>query len=170
MKRYIDCDGVILNTEEHLLDEYYEIKKQNPDFSKREYITKLNWDRHLRESSVLNDAINLLNNHNPKDIFILTKVFSFEEGIAKVRYFREKHVKNNIILVPDGLSKSQVVLANGSILVDDSINNLSDWKQNKGIPIYFGEQSTDYIATSSLEEVLHPKKAKELVKRYKEMK
>ena len=49
-------------------------------------------------------------------------------------------------------------------------NNLSDWQENKGIPIYFGEQSTEYIATSSLEEILNPKKAKELVKKYKGIK
>lgn len=35
MKRYIDCDGVILNTEEHLLDEYYEIKKTKSRFFKK---------------------------------------------------------------------------------------------------------------------------------------
>ena len=72
MKRYVDCDGVILNTEEHLLDQYYELKKENPTLKKRIYLTNLDWERHLEQTTILNNAIEILKSHNPKDVYILT--------------------------------------------------------------------------------------------------
>lgn len=75
--------------------------------------------------------------HNPDDVEILTKVHSLAEGLAKIEYFRELGVRNNIVLVPNGLSKSVVVQAEGNLLVDDSIRNLDNWSILNGIPFFF---------------------------------
>ena len=43
MKKYIDCDGVILDTETGLFDEYDILKKDNPELKRRVYLQNLDW-------------------------------------------------------------------------------------------------------------------------------
>lgn len=135
--KYIDCDGVILDTEAGLFDEYNELKKRNANLKRLAYLQQLDWKAWIRQAQIINDAIAFLREHNPDDIAILTKVHSIAEGLAKIEYFRELGVKNNILLVPNGLNKSSVVQARGNILVDDSIKNLDDWVNHEGIPLFF---------------------------------
>lgn len=135
--KYIDCDGVILDTESGLFDEYNQLKKRNADLKRLTYLQQLDWKSWIRQAQIINDAITFLKEHDPDDIEILTKVHSIAEGLAKIEYFRELGVRNNVILVPNGLSKSSVVQARGNILVDDSIKNLDDWSIHEGIPLFF---------------------------------
>ena len=58
MHKYIDCDGVILDTENGLLDKFYELKKDNPNLKKREYLQQIDWSNWLNEAKVLKDAKN----------------------------------------------------------------------------------------------------------------
>jgi len=99
-----------------------------------------------------------------KEAIILTKVHSLEnEAVAKVKYLREHCVKNDIIVAPYPLKKSEMVISNGNILVDDSIANLNDWYEHGGIPIYFNKDNLDidswgirnehYIKIRTLEEL-----------------
>ena len=113
-----------------------------------------------RTRAVLNDAINILKNYNPKDTSILTKVHSLNEAVAKIKYFRCKKVRNNIIIVPNGINKSQIVDPFENILVDDNNKNLDDWKRNFGIPYYFGNEQLEYETIDSLDDILNPKKLK----------
>lgn len=78
MKKYIDCDGVILNTEEGLFDNYYELKKSNPELTKKQYLQELDWFYWISQASILNDAVEIIRNYNPMDVAILTKVFSLK--------------------------------------------------------------------------------------------
>lgn len=137
MKKYIDCDGVILDTESGIFDEYYKLKEKNPDLKRVQYLREMDWENWLRKSKILGDSIQILKQYNPKDIHILTKVHSLKEATAKINYFRELQVKNDIIIVPNEIAKSSVVDARRNILIDDNIKNLEDWKRNGGIPIYY---------------------------------
>lgn len=158
MKKYIDCDGVVLNTEKGLFDNYHILKKQNPSLTRKNYIQNLDWRNWLEQAGDLNDAIYILKNYPPDDAELLTRFYSMNEGGCKVKYLRSRGVRNNIILVPDDLCKSQIVTACGNILVDDSNGNLEDWNNNFGIPFYFGDDISEFDRVESLDEVLNPKK------------
>lgn len=165
MVKYIDCDGVILDTETGLFDEYYELKKVNPDLKKRQYLHDMDWEYWIWQAGVLGDAINILKNYDPRNVDILTKVHSLQEAMAKLNFFRSNGVRNNVIIVPDGCSKSSVVDAFNNVLVEDSNSNLDDWNMHHGIPIYFGQGESVYTSISSLDTVLSEEKFKELVKK-----
>ena len=145
MKKYIDCDGVILDTETGLFDEYDILKRDNPELKRRVYLQNLDWKYWIEQATILNDAVNILKNYDYRDTDILTKVHSLNEARAKINFFREMKIKNNIIIVPDEVKKSQIVDSFGNILVDDSNNNLVDWKENFGIPYYFGSKKSEKV-------------------------
>lgn len=137
---YIDFDGVILDTEDVLFEEW----RKNPDSlilpetEKIKYIQNKDWNYILNNSEIINDAIKYLNMMDPSKSFILTKVHSLRnEGMEKIKWLREKGVKQNVILVPYMLKKTDVVDAYGNILIDDCLKNLDDWKANGGNPIFF---------------------------------
>ena len=88
MIKYIDCDGVILDTETGLFDEYHELKKINPELKKRQYLHDLDWEYWIWQASVLNDAVEILKSYDPKNVEILTRVHSLQEARAKINYFR----------------------------------------------------------------------------------
>ena len=158
MIKYIDCDGVVLDTETGLFDEYYILKKENPKLKKKVYLNNIDWKYWIEQALVLNDAIEILKNYDPRDTNILTKVHSLNEAVAKINYFRDKKVRNNIIIVPNEFDKSQIVDPFGNIIVDDSNSNLVDWKDNYGIPFYFGNEESEFEKIESLEDILNPKK------------
>ena len=56
MKKYIDCDGVILDTETGLFDEYDILKRDNPELKRRVYLQNLDWKYWIEQASILNDA------------------------------------------------------------------------------------------------------------------
>lgn len=137
--RYVDFDGVILDTDEAL---FYEWRK-NPDRhllpieDKIRYIQNSDWERILHESEEINNALYILKSSDPRDYQILTKVHSFEEGMAKVKFLREADVKQNVILVPYKLKKTDVVNAKFHVLIDDTLKNLDDWLLAGGYPMFF---------------------------------
>ena len=165
MIKYIDCDGVILDTETGLFDEYYELKKDNPNLKKRQYLHDMDWEHWIWQAGVLNDAVYLLKNYDPRFVEILTRVHSLDEARAKLNYFRDNGVRNNVVIVPDGVAKSRIVDAFGNVLVEDSNSNLDDWDSQHGIPIYYGTGDSIYPSVTSLDTVLDDEKFKSLVKK-----
>lgn len=135
--KYIDCDGVILDTETGLFDEYNRLKKENVGIKRSTYLQQLNWREWLRQAAIINDSISILKEHEPDDIAILTKVHSLYEASAKIEYFRELGLKNNVFFVPSDLDKSSIVNPTGHILVDDGLKNLDDWSAHNGISLFF---------------------------------
>ncbi len=154
IKKYIDCDGVILDTEKDLFKEYDKLIEQGINITRREYLQNLDWNLWIYQAEIIKNAVELLNNYDYKDTSILTKVHSMQEAMAKINYFRNLKVKNEIIIVPFDAKKSDIVYAKNNILVDDYHKNLKDWKLSGGIPIYFGEKEQEYDKITSLEEVL----------------
>lgn len=143
--RYIDFDGVILDTEELL---FYEWRKnpyrhELPEEVKINYIKNSDWRTIINESPVINDAINILNNIDYNKSAILTKVHSLKEGYEKIRYLKGKGVRQNVVLVPYTLKKIDVVNPNGNILVDDSLRNLDEWCECRGYPMFFDKNDNN---------------------------
>ena len=165
MIKYIDCDGVILDTETRLFDEYHELKKINPELKKRQYLHDMDWEQWIWQAGVLNDAVYLLKNYDPRFVEILTRVHSLDEARAKINYFRENGVRNNVVIVPDGVPKSSVVDAYQNVLVEDSNSNLDDWDRHYGIAIHYGTGESIYPSITSLDTVLSDEKFKILVKK-----
>lgn len=138
---YIDFDGVICNTIEVT---YQMIKNANIDPKDVKKVTifyqHIDWDAIIESSTAINDAwecIQKLVDSKKFNISILTHVISLEEAVAKIKYIRKysKHIA--VIPVPKQISKTKMVDVEGSILVDDYVNNLIEWDQNGGISIRF---------------------------------
>lgn len=142
MKIYIDFDGVILDTETHLFDEYHRLKEKNKSLSSREYLEQFNWKKHIRESAEINNAIKILNEIK-LDISILTKICSEQEGIAKIEFLRNSNFNKPIITVPIDSKKCDIVEAKDNLLIDDTVHNLDDWTNAGGKAIYFNKDNID---------------------------
>lgn len=163
MKRYIDCDGIILNTEEGLFDEYYRLKEMNPDYKRLEYLQNLDWERWIAQSKFIGDAYEVLMAYEATKADILTKVHSLNEAKVKIKFFRTMGILNNIIIVPYGISKADVVDAKGSILVDDSKGNLDEWNSALGYSFYMGSKDIGYPKIETLDEIMDDEKVKRLI-------
>lgn len=144
---YIDFDGVILDTETLLFEEWRKNPNRAslPEKDKIKYIQNSNWEYIINNSQIINDSIYYLKNMNPENSLILTKIHSLEnEGCAKVRWLRKNSVKQSIILVPYNLKKFEMAIARGNILVDDCLKNLREWESCGGIPFFFDIDDDNY--------------------------
>jgi len=159
-RKYVDFDGVIKDTYMPLFEDYLEKQKNGEFIDDTEHVIKKDWIYVLQKSPVINDAIKFLN--ELEDTSICTRIHSLEnEGVAKIKDLRELGVKCDIILVPYTVKKTDVVNANGNVLVDDAVFNLDEWALAGGIPIFFdnygtnvdgwGVENTKYVKTKSLE-------------------
>ena len=143
MKKYIDFDDVILNTQDLLFEEYRMFKKQGIYVNKIKYMQEYDWYNLLCRCEVIGNAIEILK--SMKEAIILTKVHSMgNEAVAKIKYLRENGVKNDIIISPYQVKKSMVANPFGNILVDDNVSNLDDWSKAGGIPIFFNKDGLDF--------------------------
>lgn len=136
---YIDFDGVILDTEILLFEEWKKIPNRHflPKIEKIKYIQNSDWEYIIKNSEVINDSICFLKEMDPNKTAILTKIHSKKEGEAKLRWAEINGILQKVILVPYTLKKTDVVDAAGNILIDDCLKNLYDWDDNNGKPILF---------------------------------
>ena len=144
--RYIDFDGVILDTEELLFYEWRKNpdRKKLPEAVKIEYIKNSDWGYIINNSPIINDAINKLKDMDYNDSAILTKVHSYNnEGYEKIRYLRKCGIKQRVILVPYYMKKSEVVVPDNDILIDDNLRNLTEWYCSGGYPMFFDKNGNN---------------------------
>lgn len=142
MNLYIDFDDTILATEYLLFKEYRRLKQEGIPVDKLKHMQEFDWYSMLYQAEVIGDALEVLK--TMEGASILTKIHSMEnEGVAKIKYLREQGIKNDVILVPYLLKKSEVVTPYGNILIDDSIRNLDDWYEKGGVPIFFNKDGFD---------------------------
>ncbi|MFI3307411.1 MAG: hypothetical protein R3Y21_02470 [Mycoplasmatota bacterium] len=157
--KYIDCDGVIMDTQNGLFHDFEKLQRRNTNLSGLEYLANMDWEYWINQADVINDSIDIIKEQDPTNVILLTKVHSLNEGKEKIRFFRNNGLKNNIILVPNGLTNSAVVSASRNILVDDFKRNLVDWENSNGVPILFnpyGDLDDNYDSISSLNEIFTP--------------
>ena len=129
---YIDFDGVILDSEERMLDRKYSIGLHNHkdanEFNEYFNYTNLHpeeWNYIIREASSINNSVEI--------IAILTKIHSLYEMRVKIEDLREhRRISSPLLFVPPGVDKHDVEKPNGKILIDDSKTNIRLWIENGG--------------------------------------
>ena len=62
--KYIDCNGIIIDTETGLFDEYHRLKKINPSLTKKEYLERIDWDEWIKNAPIVDNAIEKIKNHD----------------------------------------------------------------------------------------------------------
>ena len=138
---YIDFDGVILNTIEV---SYKMIKDSNIDLKDNKKVEKfyreLDWNKLLKESKDINDGwkcIEKIIDSKKFNVSILTHVNSLKEIEEKVKVIRNHFRDITIIPVPKSISKTEMLKAEGAVLVDDYPNNLIEWEKAGGYGVRF---------------------------------
>ena len=157
---YIDFDGVICNTIEIT---YKMMKEKGIDINEREkvieFYKELDWESVLNKCENINDSMNNIKkimNSGKFNVAILTHVNSMNEIICKVKYIRNYLRDVTIIPVPKSISKTNMINARFSILVDDYPVNLDEWKQDGGIGVRFDLDldGKGYLVINKLDELL----------------
>ena len=145
--KYIDFDGVILDTEDLLFEEWRKIpnRRELPESEKIKYVQNANWKKIINESPIINDSVYYLKWMDPTENAILTKVHSLEnEATNKVIWVKENKIMLPVIIVPYPVKKCDVVIARGNELVDDGLFNLEEWEQEGGYPILFDKNGDNH--------------------------
>ena len=136
---FLDFDGVLLDSEKRIM----ELKSSMENISWDDFFELIDWEKLLDESKEINDSFAILKELQKmkKKYFILTKIHTLKEALAKVQYTRQRGVDIPIIIVPPHTKKSEIyVPSNNEILVDDSIKNVDDWENKGGYGVLFSEE------------------------------
>ena len=143
---YIDCDGVIIDSQDIINDifAYYNCDSSDPYWN---YILEIiDWNWLLTQCNEINGSFEVLRElqRQGRKVYILSRVFSIEEALAKQAYLNSKGIYFKVIPVMKRINKSEVVKPEPyKILVDDSLGNVLDWRRNGGTAIYFPEEEQD---------------------------
>lgn len=130
-KKFIDFNGVILDTDSRLL----ELKKQKQSMTWKEFIETIDWGFLLDTSLEIDGALSFLReiSHTDDETYILTNADFIKEQVAKVQFLRKNEINLPIIFVPTGIQKSEIYFPHqGDILVDDRPENIMFWNQCGG--------------------------------------
>lgn len=157
---YIDFDGVICNTIEityKMLDEA-KIDKSNRE-EVMSFYENLDWENVLENCGIINNAmenIKKIMSSGKFNVAILTHVNSMNEVIQKVKFIRKYLRDVTIIPVPKEISKTRMINARFSILVDDYPVNLDEWKEAGGIGVRFDldMDGKGFLVINHLDELL----------------
>lgn len=150
---YIDFDGVILDSEERMLDRKYSVglhnhksEKEFEDYFDYTNIHPEEWDYIIREAKSINDSVEVIRELEKlkKKIAILTKIHTLYEMKVKVEDLRNnRKIKCPIIFVPPGVKKHDVIIPKGQLLIDDSNKNIKLWIENGGEGYIFDKELAD---------------------------
>lgn len=154
MKLYIDFDGVIVDTWPIIVEKYFcKYSTISVEEEKlRILFNECNWDEILKKSKKNYKNIDVLKKIKSFDVTILTKVNSTSEKIAKENFFNNNSLNINIKTVNIDSKKSDVVNARNSILIDDEIKNLKDWKESGGVGILYSKNNNNMDSDGILNE------------------
>ncbi len=144
---FIDFDGVILDSEERMLERKYDLGFQDhenkSEFDKYFEYTNLHpaeWDYIIREAKTINNSVEIIKELEilKRKIAILTKIHTLQEMKVKIEVLREKlNILCPVIFVPPGVKKHQVIVPNNQLLIDDSEKNIDLWIANGGCGLIF---------------------------------
>ena len=98
MNYYIDFDGVILDTEPILFEEWDKIPNNHllPDVELENYIRNANWEVILSNAKEINDSIYCLQQMDLNTTSIITRVHSLgNEARLKTEWLRKNNIKQN---------------------------------------------------------------------------
>ena len=158
MKKYIDFDGVFIDSETHLFDGFQYAYKNGWVRNHREYLENMDWYRYLHKCNIIKDSLEYLK--SDKDSQLLGKVLSQQEEDAKTKILKEVGYDGTPIFIHADLPKSSAVDPRGNLLTDDTVHNLDDWDKKEGYCLYFhkdgiqkdpwGNINTKYKTTKTL--------------------
>ena len=157
---YIDFDGVLVDT---INETYRMIAERGISLDDTEKVAKfyreLDWNELLSNTKEINNAFENISALEDSVIYkpcILTTVHSTGEMKAKIMFIRSRNKNINVICVPKGIEKCEMVDPRNAILIDDFGGNLKSWVENGGIGIKFSEEdSNKYMTISSLDELIN---------------
>ncbi len=143
---YIDFDGVILDTEDLMFEEWRKNPNRHslPETEKIEYLKNVDWNYVLKNAKPINNSIKYLKLMDPKNTIILTKIHSLEEGKEKIKWIKEHNIKLQVILVPYYLKKVDVVDPSDNILIEDCLKTLQEWESKKGKVVFFDKDNDNF--------------------------
>ncbi len=152
-----DFDGVYLDSQER----FNKAMKREQSFELwTKYLNSINWKEFLKECKEMPGATDTFLELQKLGILrgFITKIHSFEEGVEKSIFIRDKGLKVPLYYVLPHQSKSLVYVPNShTILLEDKIENALDWEQNGGKYIV-------YDKNISSENQNHVKSLKHLLK------
>lgn len=163
---FIDVDGVILDSEERMLDRKYDMgfcnhKDQNEfdDYFNYTNLHPEEWDYIIKGANSINNSVEIIRELESlkKKIAILTKVHTLYEMKTKIEDLRDnRKISSPVFFVPSGVKKHNVVIPNRQLLIDDSKKNISGWIANGGSGLIFDKSITDNsdVKVKSLEFLL----------------
>lgn len=144
---FIDFDGVILDSEERMLDRKYSLglhdHKNKKEFDEYFNYTNLypeEWDCIIRQANSINNSVEIIRELESlkRKIAILTKIHTLYEMEVKVEDLRNnRKINSPIFFVPPGIKKHNVIIPNGQLLIDDSEKNIKLWIENCGKGLVF---------------------------------
>lgn len=139
---FIDFDGVVLDSEERMLERKYNLgfrdHNNKTEFDAYFEYTTLHpeeWDYIIREACSINDSVEIIRNLEmlKKKIAILTKIHTLYEMKVKIEDLRlHRNIQCPVFFVPPGIKKHQIVIPNNQLLIDDSTKNIDGWIANGG--------------------------------------
>ena len=144
---FIDFDGVILDSEERMLERKYNLglqdHKNKSEFDKYFEYTNLHpeeWNYIIKEARSINNSVEIIKEleNLKRKIAILTKIHTLQEMRVKIEVLRENlKIFCPVIFVPPGVKKHQVIVPNNQLLIDDSKRNIKRWIENGGRGLIF---------------------------------
>lgn len=149
---YIDLDGVILNSQQKMLERkeqagFYN-HKDKEQFNSYFKLADLNneWKYIIEDAESINNSVEIIKELEilKKRIAILTKIHTLYEMKAKIEDLRNnRKISCPILFVPPGVKKHNVVIPNGQLLIDDSKKNIDLWIENGGVGFLFDKRITN---------------------------
>lgn len=146
----IDFDGVILDSEERMLDRKFSIGLHNHndanEFYKYFKYTDHHpeeWDYIIRNANSINDSVEIIRELErlKRNIAILTKIHSLYEMKVKIDDLRNNRKINcPVFFVPPGIEKYNIITPNNQLLIDDSEENIRLWIENGGKGFVFDKK------------------------------
>ena len=147
---FIDCDGVIIDSEQRMLKRKEEMGFLNHKDSNQfdEYFSLADeidgeWETIINDAKSINDSVEIIREleRMKRKIAILTKIHSLKEMKIKVQDLREnRHIYSPITFVPPGIQKYEVVIPNHQLLIDDSKKNINGWIGHDGQGLLFDDK------------------------------
>lgn len=149
---FIDCDGVILDSEQRMLRKkeergflnHHDGKKFDDYFALADMLDG-EWEYIICGAKSINNSVEIIRELEmmKKNIAILTKIHSLKEMKIKAYDLREnRNIFSPIIFVPPDVQKHNIILPNEQLLIDDSEKNITGWINNGGNGLLFDENLT----------------------------
>ncbi len=140
---YIDFDGVIVDSQNKINELFWLFGEDSTDPFWNEALMRIYWTRLLSISNELDGSFEVLRElvKSGANVSILSRVFSENEKLAKIEYLKSKGIYINFIACMGRVPKSTIIKpAPYRILVDDGIDNITDWRRYGGTGILIPDE------------------------------